>query len=120
MTIVVMIIQIVIALGIFNVWLLRYGKPSIWRGGDAQNMTEEFQVYGLPTWFVCVIRFLKVACAVLLIIGLWLPAVTKPAAIVIAILMLGAVVMHVKVKDPLKKSLPAFSLLLLCLIVAAF
>ena len=46
----VTIIQIVIALGILNVWLLRFGKPSAWRGGDAQNMVQEFRVYGLPTW----------------------------------------------------------------------
>ena len=118
MTTVLMIIQIGIALGIFNVWLLRYGKPTSWRAGEAKNMTQEFQVYGLPAWSVGVIGFLKVALAALLILGLWLPAVTTPAAIGLAILMLGAVVMHVKVKDPLMKSLPALSLLILCLIVA--
>jgi hypothetical protein len=32
--------------------------------------------------------------------------------------MLGAVAMHVKVKDPLKKSLPALTMLVLCIIVA--
>jgi hypothetical protein len=31
--------------------------------------------------------------------------------------MLGAVLMHLKVKDPLKKALPAFSLLVLSVIV---
>ena len=37
-----LIIQIVIAIGIFNVWLLNFKKPSKYRGGNSQNMTEEF------------------------------------------------------------------------------
>jgi hypothetical protein len=81
-------------------------------------MKEEFEVYGLPSWFVQVIGFLKLLLAVLLIVGIWFPALTRPAGIVMAVLMLGAVAMHVKVKDPLKKSLPAFTMLVLSLIVA--
>jgi hypothetical protein len=34
-----------------------------------------------------------------------------------AVLMFGAVAMHMKVRDPIKKSLPALLVLLLCLIV---
>ena len=114
------IIQIFIAIGIFNVWILRYGKSSLWRGGEAKNMKEEFQVYGLPSWFVGVIGFLKILFALMLIVGLWFPALVQPAAIGIAVLMLGAIVMHIKVKDPVTKSLPAFSLLVLSAIVAFF
>jgi hypothetical protein len=117
---VVAIIQIVIALGILNVWIFRFGKSTQWRGGEARNMKEEFEVYGLPGWSVQVIGFLKVLCAVGLIAGIWYPAVTQPAAIVLAILMLGAVAMHVKVKDPAKKSLPALTMLILCLVVAFY
>jgi uncharacterized membrane protein YphA (DoxX/SURF4 family) len=113
-------LQIIIALGIFNVWILRFGKSSNWRGGEAKNMKEEFQVYGLPSWFVGVIGFLKILFALMLVIGLWIPALVQPAAIGIAILMLGAIVMHIKVKDSLTKSLPAFSLLVLSAIVAFF
>jgi hypothetical protein len=56
----------------------------------------------------------------MLVVGLWIPALVQPAAIGIAILMLGAIVMHIKVKDSLTKSLPAFSLLVLSAIVAFF
>lgn len=115
----VTIIQIVIALGILNVWLLRFGKPSAWRGGDARNMVQEFRVYGLPTWSMWLVGFIKVLCAVLLLVGIWLPSLANVAAIGLVILMLGAVAMHTKVKDPLTKSLPALSLLVLSLIVAA-
>ena len=117
---IISIIQVVIALGVFNVWVLRFGKASTWRGGQAKNMKEEFAVYGFPSWFVGVIGFLKVLLAIMLLIGLWFQTLVQPAAIGIAILMLGAIVSHIKVKDPLTKSLPAFSLFLLSAIVAFF
>lgn len=118
MELAVKIVQIIIALGIFNVWILRYGKPTSWRGGDAKSMREEFEVYGLPVWFMRVIGTLKLLFATLLIAGVWFPVLTTPAALGLAVLMLGAVAMHIKVKDPLKRSLPAFSVLVLCLFVA--
>ena len=112
------ILSIVIALGIFNVWLLRFNRSTPWRGGAAANLREEFAVYGLPAWSVGVVGFLKVLFAAGLIAGIWIPELSRFAAAGIAVLMLGAVSMHVKVKDPLKKSLPAFTLLVLSSIVA--
>lgn len=52
------------------------------------------------------------------ILNVWLPALTRPAAIGMAVLMLGAMSMHFTVRDPLMKSLPAFTLLVLSVIVA--
>jgi len=109
--------QVIIALGIFNVWLLRFGKRTSWRGGSAGDMKEEFQTYGLPTWFMGAVGFLKVLFAVLLLAGIWYPAVTRPAALGMAVLMIGAIAMHLKVQDPAKKSLPAATMLVLSLIV---
>lgn len=116
---VVAVLQVVIALGLYNVWLVRYGKPSRWRGGDAQNMKEEFAVYGLPGWMVGVVGFLKLLFATGLLVGIWVPALTRPSALGIAVLMLGAVAMHVKVGDPIQRALPALSLLLLSLVVVS-
>jgi uncharacterized membrane protein YphA (DoxX/SURF4 family) len=114
----VIVVQVVIALGIYNVWLLRHGKSTNWRGGQAQNLREEFEAYGLPSWFMYVIGSAKVLLATLLLVGIWVPVLTRPAAIGMAALMLGAVLMHFKVKDPLKRSLPAATMLVLALIVA--
>ena len=115
-----MVAQIVIGLGLLNVWLIRTGKPSPWRGGDAKNMSEEFALYGLSPSFMKLIGFLKVTLAVCLLIGLWVHIVTRPAAIGIAVLMLGAIAMHVKVKDPLQRSLPAVTLLVLSILIAVY
>jgi uncharacterized membrane protein YphA (DoxX/SURF4 family) len=114
----VIAIQLIVALGILNVWLVRYRKSTAWRGGEAKNLKEEFEVYGLPGWFMGLVGFLKILFATLLIVGIWVPTLTKPAAVGMAVLMLGAVSMHFKVKDPVKKALPAFSLFVLCVAVA--
>lgn len=110
-------IQLIIAVSIFNVWIIRFGKPTSWRGGSAKSMKEEFEAYGLPEWFMKLIGFLKLTLAALLIAGIFVPDLIKPAAIGMAILMLGAIVMHIKVKDSLFKSFPAFSFLVLSLIL---
>jgi hypothetical protein len=112
------VLQVVIALGIFNVWILRFGKATEWRGGDASTMQQEFAVYGLPSWSVQVVGALKLLCAAGLIVGIWVPGLTLPAAAGLAALMIGAIAMHIKVKDPLKKSLPALTMLVMCLLVA--
>lgn len=112
------ILQVVIALGIFNVWFLRFNQKSAWRGGDATTMKEEFAAYGLPKEFMYLIGFLKVTFAILLLVGIAVPSLVAPAAIGIAILMSGAVAMHLKIGDPPKRSVPSALMLLMCLVVA--
>ena len=114
-----LVVQVAIGLGIYNVWLLRGGRETAWRGGDARTLREEFEVYGLPGWFFGTIGFLKLLFATALIAGVWWPVFTLPAAIGMAVLMAGAVAMHVKVGDPPIRALPAGTLLVLSIVVAA-
>ena len=113
----IFILQIVVALGLLNVWLLRFNRETAYRGGAARNMREEFAAYGLPAWFTYIVGFLKVAAALCLLIGIWIHPIVFPAAALICILMLGALAMHLKVSDPLKKSLPALCVLIMALII---
>ena len=105
------ILQIVAAFGLLNVWLLRSRRQTAYRGGNATSIQEEFAAYGLPPWFVWVIGVLKVGAALLFIAGLWIPAVVVPTGLLICVLMFGALSMHVKIGDPLQKSMPAIGLL---------
>lgn len=109
--------QLVIGLGIFNVWVLRRRKASAWRAGGATSLSAEFGVYGFPPWFMTCVGALKLLCAALLITGIGLPFLVRPAAIGLAALMVGAIVMHARVGDPPRRSLPAATLLVLCLFV---
>jgi uncharacterized membrane protein len=117
---IISILQILIALGLVNVWLVRSGRATKYRGAGAQNMKQEFAVYGLPSWFMYVVGFLKMIIAVVMIIGLFRPQIMYPigfpALILLAVLMLGALSMHIKVRDPFIKMLPA--LLMLAMAVA--
>ena len=110
--------QIVIAISIYNVWFLRFNKATKYRGGDAQSMKDEFASYGLPDYFVWVIGFSKVTLATLLLIGIYFNSLVFPASVGMALLMVGAIAMHVKVKDDIIKSLPATIFLILSLSVA--
>ena len=111
-------LQLIVALGILNVWLLRAGKATPYRGGDSKNLREEFAAYGLPFWFMCVVGVLKVSRALALIAAIWVHGVAQPAAIGLGVLMLGAFVMHLKVKDPIKKALPSIAVLAMCAAIA--
>lgn len=115
---VMIILQLVAALGLLNVWLLRFNRPTAYRGGDAGSMTAEFAAYGLPIWFAYVIGALKVGAAIALIVGIWVPIVVFPAAALVGLLMLGALAMHARIGDPLRKYLPALGMLAVSLCTA--
>jgi len=110
-------LQLVVALGVLNVWLLRANKPSPYRGGDARNLREEFPAYGLPAATMYLIGAIKILLALALITGIWFPVFIRPAALGMGLMMLGAVAMHLKIKDPLQKSLPAGGIALLCALI---
>lgn len=120
MGIVVQILQVIVAFGIVNVWLVRFEKSTAFRSGCAKNMREEFATYGLPAWFMYVVGFFKLLCAFGLLVGLWYPEYTRIAALGLSFLMAGAVSMHMKAQDPLKKWVPAVIMLLLSLFIAYF
>ena len=105
--------QITVALGLLNVWILRSTSATAYRGGEAQSLKEEFSAYGLPDAAFFIVGALKVGSAVALLVGFWISELVGPAASIIAVLMMGALSMHIKVGDPLKKSMPAFLILVM-------
>ena len=54
--------MVTVAAVVLNVWLFRFGKATIYRGGDATNMTEEFAAYGLSETMVYLVGGLKIFC----------------------------------------------------------
>lgn len=118
MSAILIALKLIVGLGILNVWLLRSGKATAYRGKDAQTMKEEFAVYGLPSPVFYLIGVLKVGLALALIASVWLPGLAQPAAIGMGALMLGAFVMHLKVKDPISKALPSLAVLGMCVVIA--
>ncbi len=108
-------LQIIIAIGLLNVWLVRFHKPTQYRGGGAGNMEDEFSAYGLPKWFMYMVGAAKILITLCMIIGFWIPALVYPASAFLTMLMIGAVAMHIKVKDPFIRTVPALLMFLLAL-----
>lgn len=113
-------IKILIFVSIFNVWFIRFNKSTSWRGGEASSMKEEFKNYGLSETVMYLVGGLKVLSASALLLSIWVPQLLLPAAALMAFLMAGAIAMHIKINDPLRSSFPAFSFLILSLVLIAF
>lgn len=97
------------SLWILNVWFNRFNKDTGYRGGDATNMVEEFEEYGLSKNTMYAVGATKVSLASLMLLGHRYPKLVRPASAGLATFMLGAIGMHAKVKDPIKRSLPAIA-----------
>lgn len=114
---VIIVLKLIVAISLLNVWLIQKDKPTKWRGGNAQNIKQEFEVYGLPEWMCYLVGVLKVGGAICLIISIGYEPLTKPSALILAALLTGSILMHFKIKDPLYKSFPALLFLVICLII---
>ena len=51
MKLIIMSCQSIIALGLLNVWLIRYKRKTDFRGGGALTLKEEFAAYGMMSKF---------------------------------------------------------------------
>jgi len=106
-------------LWILNVWFNRFNKDTGYRGGDATNMVEEFREYGLSQNAMYAVGATKVGLAGMMLAGHRYPKLVRPASIGLAAFMVGAIGMHIKVGDPLKRSVPAISVLTAAVLSAA-
>ena len=111
------VLSVIVGLTVINVWLFRSGKSTSYRGGDASNLMEEFEVYGLGDFFLT-IGIIKVSLAVLLLLSIYFKKLKLISSLGIAFMMLVAVYMHFSVGDELIKSMPASVMLVSCLIIA--
>ncbi|MGB0367313.1 MAG: DoxX family protein [Flavobacteriaceae bacterium] len=102
---------------VFYVWLLNMNNASPYRGGVAVSLKEEFLAYGLSESIFYLIGGIKLLAALSLFFGLRFKRIVVPSTQIIAVLMIGAIAMHLKVADPLLKSLPAIGMLSMCLII---
>ncbi|MGY3054077.1 hypothetical protein ACVWYG_002280 [Pedobacter sp. UYEF25] len=99
--------QLIIAISIAYVWIIRY-----------DNLVVEFKEYGLSNLTRNFVGATKIALSTLLVAGIWYPKLVLIPALLMAGLMLCAQVAHIKVNHPLSKYIPSFILLLLSLFAA--
>ncbi len=111
------IIQVIIAIGIFNVWIINFNKPTKYRGAGAKNIKDEFKAYGLPLWSVYLVGSVKIAVAMALLLGLIYPSIVPYVGYILLVLMLSAIFFHVKISDPLYRAIPSLIMLFLALLL---
>jgi hypothetical protein len=100
----VQVIKIVIAVSIFFVWVVRY-----------PNIVEEFNSYRLPNWLRDLVGILKLSSACMLVSAD--NRLAMAGALSLSILMVFALLTHLKVKNPINKMIPAFFMLLFSFLI---
>jgi hypothetical protein len=113
------LLQVIVGLGLLNVWLVRGRSSTAYRGGTAETLRDEFAAYGLPGFAYYVVGALKIVSAIVLIAGVWMALPVRAVAGLVVALMVGALAMHFKVGDPLMKSLPAALMLAMSAAIVA-
>lgn len=98
---------------ILNVWLLRSGQQTPYRGSDASTLMEEFLAYGLSENIFYIVGFIKILAAIFLLFGLFYKKTIIPSATLIAFIMVVALYMHFKVDDSFIKHFPALVMFIL-------
>jgi hypothetical protein len=106
-------LQIIIALGIANVWILRAGRATPYRPEGASSLAEEFTRYGLPDWVRRAVGVTKLALAAFLVAGIYFSSLATVAGVLMALLMVAAVIAHIRIRDPWIKALPASLMLVM-------
>lgn len=107
MQIVVIVLQFIIALSILNVWVFQY-----------DTIVAQFKEFNLPVWLRNAVGWAKAVCCIVLLAGIWVWQLAVAGALAIAVLMIFAILTHLRAKDPFPKIFPAIVLFALCLVVA--
>lgn len=86
----------------------------------AKMQVDTFRHLKLPQWFRVVTGILQLAGVAGLVVGFWNDAVLSLAALWTACIMVGAVLFHIRVRDPFGKMIGALVLLACALIVGLY
>ena len=74
----------------------------------------QFTIY---LWSFYLIGTLKVLTASLILLSIWLKSFEEIAILTLIIIMFGSLIMHIKIKDPIKKSVPALAVLTILILL---
>ena len=115
MKIILKILLVVVSVTVITAWTYNINLDTTFRGGDATNMIEEFEAYGLNQTTMVVVGIFKVSCAIMLLFGLKYRKLILPAAGVMALFMIAAVYFHFSISDPIIPTAPSLLMLASCL-----
>ena len=114
---VAILLQVFVALVVFNVWTFRAEKPTKYRGGSAKTLREEFMEFGLSEKIYMITSLSKPMLSVALIVAIFFPFMTIPIASVMAFFMAGALLMHYRIRDELIKYIAPGTIFACCVAI---
>ncbi|MCQ6559393.1 DoxX family protein [Paenibacillus mendelii] len=98
--------------------LLAFLFSGLSKIAGAKMQVEVFRHIKLPQWFRVFTGFVQVAGAAGLLAGFWDKGMLSLAALWIGCTMLGAVLSHIRVNDPIKQMFAPFLLMILSMTLA--
>ena len=118
MKMVTKLLSLLISVTVLSAWTIRLKMSSIFRGGGAENMVEEFDLYGLNSSIMIIVGVAKVILSILLLVGAFkFEYLLKPSAGIMALFMIGAVYFHFSAGDGLVPTIPSALMLISCLLI---
>jgi hypothetical protein len=99
--------KVFLSVSLFFVWVVRY-----------DSITKEFDHYKLPEWFRDFVGILKLSFSVMILYNN--NELVMVGCVGIIVLMVGAIGTHIRVKNPLHKTIPAVAVLSLCAVILYF
>ena len=96
--------------------ILVFGSIIFVWGVRYSNIKDEFKHFNLPKWLRDLVGIFKFAFAIMLLNDRL--EIVHFGAIGIALLMIAALLTHLRLKSPVPRILPSFSLLCACLIIS--
>lgn len=93
----IIIIVVQVVLGLLFVLI---GSAAV---AGMKMLVENFRRFGYPQWFRVVTGSLEVLGGIGLLIGIWLPWLAELASAGLTLVMLGAVLTHLRTRDPWKE-----------------
>lgn len=106
MTIIIPLLQLIVALSVLYVWIFKQ-----------QNIREDFNKFKLSQLTMNLVGFSKVILSSLLIISIWINDFLFISAFLMALFMLAAQYFHIKVNNPIDKKLPSIVFLIICILI---
>jgi hypothetical protein len=107
----------VISIVLQSLLILYYVFSGVAKILGAKFWADIFNNLGLPQWFRVVTGFVQLVGAAVLIIGYWFAGAVEWAGIWLGITMLLAFLAHIRVKDPIGKTVTPVVFLVLIIIL---
>lgn len=101
------VLQVILGLGFLMFGLMKFG---------AKQMVQEFQRYGFSQGLRVFTGLIEVIGAVGMIVGIWYTQFAALAGILLAATMIGALITHIRLKDPGKNMGSPLILLILSIV----